>query len=131
MIVVDSSVWIDHFRDDATAQVGKLRAITRPRLIFVGDIILLELLQGAQSDNHATLIARELGQFTMGPMLTVELVGRAASNYRRLRSLGVSVRKTIDTIVATFCIEGGHQLLHDDRDFDPFERHLGLQVLRV
>ncbi len=128
MIVVDSSVWIASLRGLDTEVVRKLRAI-KSRRILVGDVVLLEVLRGARDDRHASRIERDLREFRIERMLDVDLAIRAARNYRRLRERGITTRKTIDTIIGTFCIERGHQLLHDDRDFDPMAVHLGLKVV--
>jgi predicted nucleic acid-binding protein len=129
MIVVDSSVWIANLREEQTDSVRKLRSIERPREIIVGDVILLEVLRGARDEAHAARIERDLRQFAVASMLDDRLAVRAAANYRELRRRGLTVRKTIDVIIGTFCLEYGHVLLHDDRDFDPFVKHLGLQVV--
>lgn len=130
MIVVDSSVWISQLRGLETPAVGRLKsiAIEEPSDILVGDLILLEILQGARNEQHAARIERNLRQFTIRPMLNDALAVKAARNYRILRERGITVRKTIDVIIGTFCIEEGHTLLHDDRDFQPMAEHLGLQV---
>ncbi|NTF86851.1 PIN domain nuclease [Agrobacterium rhizogenes] len=130
MIVVDSSVWISLLRATETEAVLRLRSMLTagPPDILVGDLILLEVLQGARGERQATLIERNLRQFTIRPMLNDTLAVKAARNYRLLRAQGITVRKTIDVIIGTFCIEEGHTLLHDDRDFDPMSAHLGLQV---
>ena len=129
MIVVDSSVWIANLRREQTEPVRKLRSIERPSQIIVGDLILLEVLRGARDEAHAARIERNLRQFAIEPMLDNRLAVRAAENYRELRRRGLTVRKTVDVIIGTFCLEHGHALLHDDRDFDPFTMHLGLQVV--
>ncbi len=128
MIVVDSSVWIAHLRDNATPEVRKLRALDQPDQILIGDLILLEVLQGALDERLANLIERQLRQFEIASMLSAALAPRVARNYRFLRDRGVTPRKTIDMIIGTFCIEGDHQLLHADRDFDPMVEHLGLRT---
>ena len=128
MIVVDSSVWIAHLRDIGSLAVGKLRAIEDEDEVIVCDLILLEVLQGARDEMHAARIEESLRQFEVVPMLDDALAVRAARNDRTLRQRGITVRKTIDVIIGTFCIERNHQLLHDDRDFDPMVRHLGLRV---
>jgi predicted nucleic acid-binding protein len=129
MIVVDSSVWIAHLRGVRTEPVRKLSSIERPDEILVGDLILLEVLQGARDEAHAARIERDLRQFPIEPMLDERLAVRAAANYRELRRRGSTVRKTVDVIIGTFCLERGHALLHDDRDFDPFAMHLGMRVV--
>lgn len=130
MIVVDSSVWIANLRNIDTASVRMLRAMKEDDDVIVGDLVMLEVLQGARNEEHAARIERDLRRFRIVEMMDTDVALRAARNYRYLCRLGVSVRKTIDMIIATFCIEGGHQLLHRDRDFSHFEIHLGLQVLR-
>jgi predicted nucleic acid-binding protein len=128
MIVVDSSVWIDWFRGSHTSQTAKLRAIP-PRDIVVGDIVLLEVLRGARDDRLAQRVEADLSKFNVATMLDADLAAFAASNYRRLRSLGVTVRKTSDLIIGTFCIANNHHLLHADRDFLLMQEHLGLRCL--
>jgi predicted nucleic acid-binding protein len=131
MIVVDTSVWIDHLNDIATPEVTVLRDLVGRQPILVGDLILCEVLQGLRSDREAAQVERALRRFHVASMLDVDLAVRAAQFYRQLRGMGVTVRKTIDLIIGAFCIERGHALLHADRDFDPLERHLGLRVVRV
>lgn len=129
MIVVDSSVWIAHMCNTATEAVLKLRSLDHPDEIIVGDLVLLEVLQGAIDDRDAMRIESHLRKFRIERMLDDELATKAARNYRALRGHGVTVRKTIDTIIATFCIEREHVLLHDDRDFDLMQVHLGLRTI--
>ncbi len=129
MILVDSSVWIDFFNGVRTPQTDKLDDLLGSEELVMGDLILTEVLQGFNLDRDfetarkalAALPAVELG----GEQIAIE----AAKNFRRLRKLGITVRKTIDCIIATRCIVSGHDLLHSDRDFDPFRDHLGLRVL--
>ncbi len=128
MIVVDSSVWIAHLRETDSVSVGKLRHLDDTQEILVGDLILLDVLQGALNEPHAQLIERNLRQFTIVPMLDPATAVEAARNYRMLRQRGITIRKTVDMIIGTFCILGGHALLHDDRDFDPMVRYLGLRA---
>jgi len=128
MIVVDSSVWIAHLRGSDTAEARKLRTLDDPDEILVGDLILLEVLQGARDERHAGRIERQLRQFQIASMLSPDLAPRIARNYRYLRERGVTPRKTVDMIIGTFCIEGGHRLLHADRDFDPLVAQLGLRT---
>ena len=129
MILVDSSVWIAHLRGDRTTATAKLEnAVTREPLL-IGDLILLEILQGARDEAHAARIEQGLRQYVVVPLLDGDLAPRAARNYRKLRALGITIRKTADIIIGTFCIERGHVLLHDDRDFEAMEAHLGLKVV--
>jgi predicted nucleic acid-binding protein len=129
MIVVDSSVWIANLRNAETRAVRILREIDNTDTILVGDLILLEVLQGARDDEHAARIERSLRQFTIEPMLDDKLAVRVARNYRILRERGVTLRKTIDVIIGTFCLERNHELLHDDRDFDAMTQHLSLRAI--
>ncbi len=128
MIVVDSSVWIANLRNTDTEAVRRLRAFRDDDQIIVGDDILLEVLQGARDDLQAIGLERRLRRFDVITMLDDALAVRAACNYRQLRSRGIMVRKTVDLIIGTFCIERDHRLLHDDRDFDPMVEHLGLRL---
>ncbi len=129
MIVVDSSVWIAELRDQTTPATTFLRSVKDESTIIVLDLVLFELLQGARNDDHARFLERNLRQFQVVSAANGSLVVLAAANYRRLRSLGITVRKSIDVIIATFCIENDHVLLHHDRDFRPFVDHLGLQIV--
>lgn len=128
MIFVDSSVWIAHLRGHQTPATAKLEAAASSEPLLIGDLILLEILQGARDEVHAARIERSLRRYAVVPLLNANLASRAARNYRKLRSLGITIRKTADIIIGTFCIEHGHVLLHDDRDFAPMEEHLGLLV---
>ena len=127
MILVDSSVWIDYFRGTTTPQTEALDALLGNEPIATGDLILTEVLQGFVTDRDFNQ-AKKL----MTSLVIVDLAGQttaiqAARNFRALRSLGITVRKTIDTVIATHCIEGELPLLYSDRDFDPFVAHLGLR----
>jgi predicted nucleic acid-binding protein len=129
MILVDSSVWIDHLRRRATRQVLQLRSLMSSTPLLVGDSILCELLRGLRSDAEARLIERGFRQYEIVPLCDPGLAVTAAANYRFLRARGVTVRKLADLIIGTFCIERGHALLHSDRDFEPMERLLGLRTI--
>ena len=127
MILVDSSVWIDYFLGTATPQAEKLDLLLGNEPIATGDLILTEVLQGFVSDRDFNQ-AKKL----MTSLVIVDLAGQtmaiqAAKNFRALRALGITVRKTIDTVIATRCIESGLPLLYSDGDFDPFVEHLGLR----
>jgi predicted nucleic acid-binding protein len=128
MIVVDTSVWIAHFRNEPSAAVAKLRAIANPDDIVVGDLILLECLQGARDEAHASRMEAALRVFQIENMLGDQAAVETAGLYRALRGLGLTPRKTIDVIVGAFCIRRGYQLLHQDRDFEPMHTHLGLRA---
>ena len=128
MILVDSSVWIAHLRGHRTAATDRLAAEARRQKLLIGDLILLEVLQGARNEDHAGRIERALRQYSFVELLGADLAVRAARNYRVLRGLGITIRKTADLIIGTFCMEHDHFQLHDDRDFAPMEQHLGLKV---
>lgn len=129
MILVDSSVWIAHLRGHRTAAVAKLEAAAASEPLLIGDLILLEVLQGARDETHAGRIEQALRQYALVPLLSASMAPLAARNYRKLRDLGVTIRKTADIIIGTYCIEHRHTLLHDDRDFAPMAQHLGLRVV--
>ncbi|HEX5452682.1 MAG TPA: PIN domain nuclease [Stellaceae bacterium] len=128
MIVVDSSVWIDHLRGIAKAPVIRLRALIGRQELIVGDLILCEVLRGVRSEAQASIVLAALRAFPIVPLADPGLAVKAAANYRLLRGRGITIRSTIDLIVGTFCIEHGHALLHGDRDFEAMERFLGLRT---
>jgi len=129
VILVDSSVWVDFFRNQPTAQAQWLDKNLGVEGLVVGDLILAEVLQGFKDDrgfNEAWRLLGRLEQVTLGGE---ELAVEAARNFRKLRGRGITVRGTIDVIIATRCLVDGLRLLHSDRDFDTFEAHLGLGVV--
>ena len=99
--------------------------------LAIGDLIFTEVLQGCKFDKEFNQVRSLLGRLHLIVLGGDDIAVEAAKNYRRLRSLGATVRGTIDVVLATRCILGNHQLLHDDRDFDAFERHLGLRCVGV
>jgi predicted nucleic acid-binding protein len=130
MIVVDSSVWIDFFNGIATAEVERLRTLIGQQPLLVGDVMLLEILQGVASEREARRVENALRQFDVAPMLDPDLAVQGAAYYRRLRQRGITMRKTIDLVIGTFCIAHRHTLLTSDRDFLPMAEHLGLKLLQ-
>jgi predicted nucleic acid-binding protein len=129
MIIVDTTVWVDYLRGTRTPHADWLEAqLTRERLGLT-DLILCEVLQGITTDSQFDAVQEELLEFEVFETGTVEIAVEAALNYRRLRAAGRTVRKTIDCLIATFCLLEGHALLHNDRDYDPFEDVLGLKVV--
>jgi predicted nucleic acid-binding protein len=128
MILVDTSVWIDYFNGQKTPETTILDQILGVEEILMGDIILAEVLQGFRNDQDFEAALNALSKFKQASMLNPNLAIRSAKNYRQLRKAGITVRKTVDCLIATFCIENRVELLHSDRDFDPFEQQLGLQV---
>jgi predicted nucleic acid-binding protein len=130
MWIVDSSVWIDYFGGKVTPQTELLHEALGWQEIGIGDIILCEVLQGYRRQKDYDAARRALLQFPVYTVGGTEIALRSAENYRALRRRGITIRKTIDCLIATFAIERGLTLLHCDRDFDPFETHLGLRVVR-
>ena len=129
MILVDSSVWIDYFQGTVTPQTGKLDRLLGREPLAIGDLILTEVLQGFEDERDFHVARRMLTSLTVVELGGQEIAIQAAKNFRALRRLGVTVRKTIDIVIATRCIKSGYALLHNDRDFDPFATHLGLRVV--
>lgn len=127
MILVDSSVWIDYFRGTTTPQAEKLDSLLGNEPIATGDLILTEVLQGFISDRDFNQARKLMTSLVIVDLVEQALAIQAAKNFRVLRSLGITMRKTIDTVIATRCIESGLPLLYSDRDFDPFVKHLGLR----
>jgi len=128
LILVDSSVWIDYFRGTVTAQTEVLDRLLGQQILAIGDLILTEVLQGFTKERDSNDARKMLTSLTLVELGGQEIAIEAARNFRSLRRLGVTVRKTFDTVIATRCIESGYDLLHNDRDFDPFVKHLGLRV---
>ena len=129
MLVVDSTVWVDYFNGLENPQTDHLHQIVDKTPILIGDLILLEVLQGFREDTDFEKARRALGKYIQVEMVNVELALQSARNYRLLRRKGVTVRKTIDSLIATYCIENEHDLLHNDSDYDGYEKHLGLKVV--
>jgi len=126
VILVDSSIWIDYFRGATTPQAEKLDALLGTEPVMIGDLILTEVLQGFVSDRDFNQARKLLDSLDIVDLGGRDIAIQAARNFRVLSGLGVTVPKTIDTIIATRCIESRLSLLYSDRDFDPFVTHLGL-----
>lgn len=129
MILVDSSVWIDYFRGRATSQTGMLEGLLDSQELGIGDLNFIEVLQGCKIEKEFNEVRRLLGRLELVVLGGEDVVVPAAKNYLKLRRLGCTVRGTIDVALATRCIVDGHTLLHSDRDFDAFEKHLGLKCV--
>lgn len=127
MIVVDSSIWIDWITNRTTAGTEKLSSF-HPDDLLVGDIVLLEVLRGAADERHAHRLETRLRRYEVVSMLDSNLAIQAATNYRRLRALGFTIRTVSDLLIGAYCIEHGYQLLQSDRDFQPMAEHLGLRL---
>jgi predicted nucleic acid-binding protein len=126
VIVVDTSVWIDFLNGRNAAHVRKLRSVLGTDEVVVGDLMLCEVLQGLGSERSARQVEALLRRFQIVPMAGDAVAVLAARNFRSLRRLGITISKTIDLIIGTWCIENRVGLLHNDRDFHPMARHLGL-----
>lgn len=129
MILVDSSVWIDFFNGRESRETDLLTRLLRRRVLLTGDLILAEVLQGFRQDRDMEAARHALLSLPYADMVGKEVALTSAQNYRLLRRWGVTARKTVDVIIATFCIRYGHILLHGDRDFEPMREHLGLRTL--
>jgi len=127
VILVDSSVWIDYFRGVITPQTERLDVLLGIEPLAVGDLILVEVLQGFSHDQDFAQAQKLLNALTVVEIGGEPIAIQAARNFRTLRTLGVTVRKTIDTLIATRCMESGFTLLYSDRDFDPFVEYLNLR----
>ena len=126
IVCVDCEVWIALLRGQDTPEAARLRAIEPPDEIVLGDLILLEVLQGARDEAHAARIEGNLRAFPIEPVLTEARAIRAATHCRQLRARGITIRRTIDLAIGTFCLDRGYALLHAHRDFVPMAAHLGL-----
>lgn len=127
MIIVDTSVWIDYFNGQDSPETKLLDAALGLQEVAIGDLIALEILCGFRLDKDYNTAKKHLASLNQYHMLSPELALKAAENYRKLRKKGVTIRKTADIIIATFCIQEKLPLLYTDRDFIPFSRHLRLR----
>jgi predicted nucleic acid-binding protein len=128
MLVVDTTVWVDYFNGIENPQTDYLHTVLDQTPILIGDLILAEVLQGFRHDPDFEKVRRALGKYVQVNMVSPILAVQSARNYRFLRQKAVTVRKTIDSLIATYCMENDHELLHNDSDFDGYEKHLGLKV---
>ncbi len=129
MILVDSSVWIDYFNGITTPQTEKLDRLLGAPMLAIGDLIVTEVLQGFRQERDFDQALKLMTSLDIVSLGGEQIALQAARNFRTLRGKGVTIRKTIDTIIATCCIENGYDMLHSDRDFDAFAKHLGLRVV--
>jgi predicted nucleic acid-binding protein len=128
VIVVDSSVWIDFFNGVSSPEVERLDGLLGVTPLAIGDLILVEVIQGFRNERDVATARQLFRSLALLPMLGGSNAWKAAENYRQLRSRGITVRKTIDGIIATACIEANLPLLFSDRDFVPYVEHLGLEA---
>ena len=130
MTIVDTTVWIDYLGGTTNPHTEWLDRELNQQALGLTDLILCEILQGIHGDSEFARIRRALSKFEVFTTGGEDLAVESAKNYRFLRARGCTVRKTIDCLIATFCLIEGHSLLHRDRDFKPFEKHLGLRITR-
>lgn len=126
MTLIDTSVWIDYFNGNDTDETNQLDTLLYDGEATMGDLIFLEILQGFRSDQQYETVRRKLAKLERYELFGDAMVLPCAQNYRTLRKLGITIRKTPDVIIATYCIENSVPLLFSDRDFRPFVQHLGL-----
>ena len=132
MIFVDSSVWIDYFTGKNTPEAERLDSLLGKEPIAIGDLVLTEVLQGFRADKDFRKAKELLMSLTVVNILDTTIALKSAANFRALRKRGVTVRKTVDTVIATYCIENRLPLLHSDKDFHPFHKYLKLKnALRI
>jgi hypothetical protein len=129
VLVVDSTVWVDYFNGVVNPQTDYLDRVLGTTPVLVGDLILAEVLQGFREDVDFEKARRALSRYIQVEMVNPDVALQSARNYRQLRRKGITPRKTIDGLIATYCLENEHELLHNDSDFDGYERHLGLRVI--
>jgi len=127
MILVDSSVWIDYFSGNSSPETDLLDGVLGVSAVAIGDLILVEVLQGFRHDKDYKTAKRLLGELTTFELLGTKMAVKTADNFRKLRKKGITIRKTADVIIASFCIEHSLALLFSDKDFKPFVEHLGLR----
>lgn len=130
MILIDSSVWIDYFNGADLPHTRKVNEILGVHEIVVTEVVIAEVLQGFRVKKEFDGTLKVLDSFRFEPMGGRDVAVQAARNFVYLRSIGFTIRKTVDSLIATNCILNGFQLLHNDRDFVPFEAHLGLQTVK-
>jgi predicted nucleic acid-binding protein len=129
VILVDSSVWIDHLNGVMTDAAVRLRLLIGQQQLLLGDLVLCEVLRGVRSEAQARAVQARLQEFAFVTLADRDLAIKAAANYRSLRGRGITIHSTVDLFIGTFCMERGHALLHSDRDFEPMERFLGLRTV--
>jgi predicted nucleic acid-binding protein len=129
LIVVDSSVWIDHLRGRLIREVENLREYAALDMLMLGDLVMGEVLCGLRNENATARVEKLLRRFTVARMLDASPASFAAANYRKLCAVGITINKTDDLIIGTYCIANRHVLFHGDKDFLPMSRHLGPRSL--
>ena len=131
MVIVDTSAWIEFFRDGQPSIVKIVDQCLDRELVAGGDLVYCELMQGIRSQRKRRMVSSLLLSLPKYPMVGFDIAAKSADNYRLLRSRGLTVRKTIDVIIGTFCVENGFQIIHYDRDFEAMAPCIGLEILRL
>jgi predicted nucleic acid-binding protein len=126
MVLVDTSVWIDYFRGSPSPQTDMLDRLLDEERVATGDLIITELLQGFRTKTQLTAANQIISRLEYYDLVGKEIAIKASENYRFLRKKGITIRKTIDVIIGTFCIENKFKLLHSDHDFEPMAEYLDL-----
>lgn len=129
MIIVDTSAWIEYFRDGTPSVVEKVEHHLDRELIGVGDLIYCEVLQGISSPRERRNVSELLLSLPQYDMVGFQMAARSAANYSMLRARGITVRKTVDVLIGTFCAESGFGVIHHGRDFDVMAKHIGLRIV--
>lgn len=129
MVIVDTSAWIEFFRGGMPGVVEKVDQCLEQKLVGIGDLVYCEVMQGIYSSRERTEVASLLLSLPQFNMVGFRIAEKSAANFRLLKSKGVTVRKTIDVLIGTFCAEHGLQIIHNDSDFDLMAKHIGLDVL--
>ncbi|MFM9888597.1 MAG: PIN domain nuclease [Burkholderiales bacterium] len=129
MVIADTSVWVDFLRGSGASHADALAALLEDQEVALCDRVLQEVLQGVRDDALYRKVSASLRELPCFDLCGAAIAVNAAQNYRRLRRLGITPRSATDVLIATFCIEQKHTLLHHDRDFDPMVKHLGLRVM--
>ena len=129
MVIVDTSAWIEYFRGGIPDVVDKVDRCLDQELVGIGDLVYCEVMQGIRSPRERSRVSSLLLALPQFAMVGFAIAEKSAANYRLLRSKGVTVRKTIDVLIGTFCVERGFQLVHNDSDFNLMARHIGLKII--
>lgn len=129
MVIVDTSAWIEYFRDGQAEVVEKVDRCLEQDIVGIGDLVYCEVVQGIRAPRHRAEVSSLLLSLPHFDMVGFYIAEQAAANYRLLRSRGITVRKTIDVLIGTFCVERGFQLIHHDSDFDLMAPHIGLDTV--
>jgi predicted nucleic acid-binding protein len=129
MIIVDTSAWIEYFRDGLPSVVARVDKHLDQELIGIGDLVYCEVVQGISSAKERRAVSELLLSLPQFDMVGFQIAAHAAANYCMLRTCGITVRKTIDVIIGTFCADNGFGLIHNDRDFDLMAKHIGLAIV--